>query len=660
MNRQKFAERSRRHVRIRPQNAAALIARNLIVRALRQHDLHHVLRGRPAFVGFVVHRAEDIEVFANESLLLLRETTEKKAIYDVMAWLKENARKVTNATDTIQTLSDKRIVFGFASDRMDMPDAFRSLADGIVILDPVDERALAATFQTLFHRTPSTSILSAAATIPIDVLNICLQRGLTLRQAAGRIQRYLSASREPQIAVASNHPRLENLAGLGEVADWGKSLARDILDYRERRIPWTDVDRGVLVSGASGTGKTMFVRSLGTTCGVPVHVHSLARWQARGHLGDLLKAMRSAFDEAIKSAPSILFIDEIDAVGNRRDLRGPNEKYSREVVNALLECLDGAEARQGVVVVAATNYPEKIDPALLRPGRLDRHLRIPLPDCQARLTILRYHLGHDLPAVDLADIATHLDGATGAIIEQVVRDARRRARHARRPMTTADLEHGLPSRIRLSEAALRRLCVHEAGHAFVGSLLSAESGSTLIDVRVMQEITQQNTGGQTTFRRTPGFDRSRTSYLAEITTLLAGLAAEDVVLGGHADGGGGEENSDIHLATILAARMDASLGLGGSLVYLTSDDPAEILAQVRRDSHLRRQVHARLKACAHRARTIISQNTGALELLETSLAHRRHLTAADISALLREINPDKFSSNCDLPNSEKVTQTPVD
>ncbi|MEH2469258.1 SpoVK/Ycf46/Vps4 family AAA+-type ATPase [Nitrobacteraceae bacterium AZCC 2161] len=660
MNKLKLADPSRRPVRTQPQNAAALIAHNLIVRGLRQNDLHHVLHGKPAFVGFVVTRAEDIDVFVQEGMMLLWDTTGNKAASEAMSWRKEKAPKGTNGHDTVRALSDKRIVFGFASDRTDMPDAFRSLADEIVTLDAVDERALAAAFQALFHSVPPTSVLSAAASVPIDVLNICLQQGLTLRQAAGRIERFLSASREPSTTVAADHPRLDSLAGLGEVTDWGKSLARDILDYREQRIPWTDVDRGVLVSGASGTGKTMFARALGNTCGVPVHVHSLARWQAQGHLGNLLKAMRGAFEEAIQAAPSILFIDEIDAVGNRNDFQGPNEQYCREVVNALLECLDGAEAREGVVVVAATNYPEKVDPALLRPGRLDRHLRIPLPDHQARLNILRYHLGHDLPEIDLADIAMRLEGGTGAIIEQVVRDARRRARHAHRPMTITDIEHGLPYRIRLSEAAFRRMCVHEAGHALVGSLLSAESGSTLIGVRVLQEITHEDNGGQTTFRRTPGFDRSRSSYLAEITTLLAGLAAEDVALGGHADGAGGDEQSDIHLATILAARMDASLGLGGSLVYLTSDNPAEILAQVRRDSHLRRQVHARLKACAHRARTIISHNQRALELLETSIARRRHLTSTDVSALLCETNPDNFSSNCDRQNSDRVTQTSVD
>jgi ATP-dependent Zn protease len=225
-------------------------------------------------------------------------------------------------------------------------------------------------------------------------------------------------------------------------------------------------------------------------------------------------------------------------------------------------------------------------------------------------------------------------------------------------MTIADIEHGLPSRIRLSEAAFRRACVHEAGHALIGSLLSAESGSILTAVRVSQEVTHQSGVGRTTFRRTPGFDRSRSSYLAEITTLLAGLAAEDVVLDGHADGAGGDEQSDIHLATILAARMDASLGLGGSLVYLTSDDPAEILTQVRRDTHLRRQVHARLKACAHRARAIVSQNQRAVELLETSLTCRKYLTSTDVSALLREASLD-FPSNCEHPFQDPLTTTPV-
>jgi SpoVK/Ycf46/Vps4 family AAA+-type ATPase len=107
------------------------------------------------------------------------------------------------------------------------------------------------------------------------------------------------------------HPTLDDLHGLGEAADWGRSLARDLFDYKAGTLPWSEVDCGILVSGPPGTGKTLFAQALGSTCNV--HIHSLARWQARGYLNDLLKAMRGAFEEARMAAPCILFIDELDS-----------------------------------------------------------------------------------------------------------------------------------------------------------------------------------------------------------------------------------------------------------------------------------------------------------------------------------------------------------
>ncbi|WP_328804124.1 ATP-binding protein [Roseibium aggregatum] len=111
---------------------------------------------------------------------------------------------------------------------------------------------------------------------------------------------------------------------------------------------------------------------------------SLAQWQAAGHLGDLLKAMRRTFAEARKKAPCVLFIDEFDSVGDRATAGGDNALYIIEKINGLLECLDGVEDREGVVVVGACNHPHRIDPALLRPGRLERTVLIPLPDEEAR------------------------------------------------------------------------------------------------------------------------------------------------------------------------------------------------------------------------------------------------------------------------------------
>jgi hypothetical protein len=635
----------------RPSNAANFIARNLLVRALRRNCLHHVLRGKPAFVGFIVDDADSIDLFDEEATRLLQILANYGTRCDVLSW-KESARKRLATIDSSRSLSNNSVVLGFARDQKDMPDFFRSVADKIVVLGGIDEHALAATFKAFFGRVPSSDILSAARQIPVDILNVYLRKGRTLRQAIDNIERYTNALRAP--AKSNNAPRLESLSGLGDVAKWGLSLAKDLQDYRNGKISWADVDRGVLVSGAPGTGKTLFARALGHTCDVPVHIHSLARWQAQGHLGDLLKAMHRAFSDAIKSAPSVLFIDEIDAIGSRSDFKGENEQYCREVVNALLECLDGAESRDGVVVVAATNYPEKIDSALLRPGRLDRHLRIVPPDLDGRSAILRYHLGGNLGSVDLTDIARSLEGATGAMIERIVRDARRRSRHLGREMIVEDLKQGL-SQIRLSDDAFRRACVHESGHALVGQLLSEVSGNIPVAVRVRREsLTQQNDAGETEFYRIPGFDRTKAAYLAEITALLAGLAAEDVILGGHAEGSGGADRSDLHLATTIAARLEGSLGLGGSLVYLVSSDDAKIMEHVRQDSHLRRQIHAVLKGCAHRARTLVSQNREKLELLASKLA-QQDLTPADIQTLVGDIVRENVSSNCNHANKERAT-----
>ncbi|CAN7442739.1 ATP-binding protein [Pararhizobium sp. LjRoot235] len=136
----------------------------------------------------------------------------------------------------------------------------------------------------------------------------------------------------------------------------------------------------MLLSDPPGCGKTSFAAALARTCGVKLVLASAARWQAMGHLGDLLKAMRRAFDDATKNSTSILFIDEFDSFGDRQALSGDNASYSRQVVNGLLECMDGVRGREGVIVIGATNFPALIDEALLRPGRLERHCAIPLPE----------------------------------------------------------------------------------------------------------------------------------------------------------------------------------------------------------------------------------------------------------------------------------------
>jgi ATP-dependent 26S proteasome regulatory subunit len=186
---------------------------------------------------------------------------------------------------------------------------------------------------------------------------------------------------------------------MADAGAWGESLAQDLKDYMAKRIPWSEMDKGALLHGEPGTGKTIFATALAATCKVPLVATSYAEWQRSkdGHMGDVLAAMNDDFKLAKKHAPCILFIDEIEAVGSRT-AGGNNRHWYTGIITALNEQLHGIFSREGVVVIAATNYPDRIDPALLRPGRLDTRIAIPMPTAEDLGGIARFHLRQDLPA----------------------------------------------------------------------------------------------------------------------------------------------------------------------------------------------------------------------------------------------------------------------
>lgn len=193
-------------------------------------------------------------------------------------------------------------------------------------------------------------------------------------------------------------PRVETLTGYGEAKDWALALKDDLALWRTGSLAWEDMSVKLLLSGAPGTGKTMFARALCNTLQIPLIATSVATWMEPGYLGDCVKRMSAAFADAEAASPSILFIDEFDGIGTRGK-QGEWSSYWNTIVNRALELLDGAAKSSGVIVVGATNDATVIDPALLRSGRLEKHIVIPRPNTEALIGILQHHLKSDLADV---------------------------------------------------------------------------------------------------------------------------------------------------------------------------------------------------------------------------------------------------------------------
>ena len=217
-----------------------------------------------------------------------------------------------------------------------------------------------------------------------------------------------------------------------------------------------------------GVGKTMFAKALAAEIGVTLIATSAGRWQSAGdgHLGDMLRAMRESFNEAKSKSPALLFIDELDSIGNREHRSSRYAYYETQVVNTFLELTSTAADWPGVILLAATNRPEDIEPAILRSGRFEEHIELGLPTPLERAVILSYHLCGLMPDM-LSPLTDQLKGASPADLEKLARAAKRQARANGRNIEISDVKSSMPPLIKLDYPLLQRVATHECGHAMI-------------------------------------------------------------------------------------------------------------------------------------------------------------------------------------------------
>ena len=369
-----------------------------------------------------------------------------------------------------------------------------------------------------------------------------------------------------------NKVTFADVAGIDEE----KEELQEIVEFLKNPKKFTDmgarIPKGVLLVGQPGTGKTLLAKAVAGEAGVPFFIISGSDF-VEMFVGVGASRVRDLFEEAKRNAPCIIFIDEIDAVGRQRGAGlGGGHDEREQTLNQMLVEMDGFSANEGVIVLAATNRPDVLDKALLRPGRFDRQIVVPAPDVKAREQILEVHARKKKLAddVDLNIIAKNTSGFTGADLENVLNEAALlAARRDKHEISEREIEDAMvkvtmgpekKTRVR-SDKEKKLVAYHEGGHAVVSRYLKTQD-----PVHEISIIPRGMAGGYTMYR--PTEDKSfisKTEMLENIVSLLGGRASEELNLGDISTGA----SNDIERATQIAKAMVTKYGMSDRIGTIT-------------------------------------------------------------------------------------------
>jgi cell division protease FtsH len=509
-----------------------------------------------------------------------------------------------------------------------------------------------------YQRDDGGSLITPVLTILLPMVFVIVMFYLFMRQlqAGGGKAMSFGKSRARLLSESQNKVTFADVAGVDEAKDEVEEIIAFLKDPKKFQRLGGRIPKGVLMMGPPGTGKTLLARAIAGEAGVPFFSISGSDF-VEMFVGVGASRVRDLFEQGKKHAPCIIVIDEIDAVGRHRGAGlGGGHDEREQTLNQLLVEMDGFESNEGVIIIAATNRPDVLDPAILRPGRFDRRITVPRPDIRGREGILAVHtkkvpLSGD---VDLSILAAGTPGFVGADLENLVNEAALlAARQDKDAVSMEDFELAkdkvlMGSERRsmvMSEAERRTAAWHEAGHTIVGKLVEGNDAVHKVSI-----IPRGAALGVTMFL--PTEDRhlmTRQQTLARIAMALGGRVAEEVVFGEITTGA----QDDIKRATRLARAMVCELGMSsklGPVAYGENEESVFLGREMssRREDYsedtareIDQEVRAIVEGQYRVAQSILAGNRDKLDRLATSLLERETLDAEEIEATLagRELPP---------------------
>jgi len=515
------------------------------------------------------------------------------------------------------------------------------------VLDRIDAAAARTRVEVVPADETSGWVTFFTSIIPFVIMFILFFLLLNQAQGGGSRVMNFGKSRARLYTDDKRKVRFRDVAGADEEKEELVEIVEFLKDPRKFAELGARIPKGVLLVGPPGTGKTLLARAVAGEAGVPFFSISGSDF-VEMFVGVGASRVRDLFETAKKNAPCIIFIDEIDAVGRQRGAGlGGGHDEREQTLNQLLVEMDGFNGNEGIIIIAATNRPDILDPALLRPGRFDRQITVDRPDVKGREAVLRVH-ARNKPldeSVDLKTIAMRTPGFSGADLENLLNEAALvAARRNKKKIDMSDIDEATDrviagpakkSRV-ISEKERRNVAFHEAGHTVIGMVLA--------DAEMVHKVTivpRGQAGGYAVML--PKEDRyfmTKAELMDKITGLLGGRVAEEIVFNEVSTGA----HNDFQRATNIARRMVTEFGMSEKLGPLQFGQPSGQVF-LGRDLHNEQnysdkiayeidlEIQRIIKECYEKAKQVLTQHRDKLDLIANTLLEVETLNAEQIKHL---------------------------